>query len=249
MFQRRAVQREKLHIILSIDPASVRPEETSPARTRTTRSRGAATEGKGKVFYTSFGHDPKVWKDEKFQKHLFGGLKWATGELGRRGQAEPRSVVDTITRQVRRPGRIARCAISALSRFVWRGGEDSLTPGRMLLSAPVNGSPPPPSMMATQAHTFPCPSAAAGWASEPRCLGGTSAARTASRSFSHQRLSPGPSSPRLSRPRRSATRPHAALFTLPRRAGRKHSAPTGPDVRAARRDHVREEARSPRTAS
>ena len=51
------------------------------------------TEGKGKVFYTSFGHDPKVWKDEKFQKHLFGGLKWATGELP--GEAKPSgSVVD-----------------------------------------------------------------------------------------------------------------------------------------------------------
>ena len=44
-------------------------------------------EGKGKVFYTAFGHDPKVWKDEKFQKHLFGGLKWATGELP--GDATP----------------------------------------------------------------------------------------------------------------------------------------------------------------
>ena len=45
------------------------------------------------MFYTSFGHDPKVWKDEKFQKHLFGGLKWATGELA--GEAKPTgSVVD-----------------------------------------------------------------------------------------------------------------------------------------------------------
>ena len=34
--------------------------------------------GKGKVFYTSFGHFDKVWDDERFQKHLFGGLDWTT---------------------------------------------------------------------------------------------------------------------------------------------------------------------------
>ena len=37
--------------------------------------------GKGKVFYTSLGHRKEVWKDERFQKHLLGGLKWATGVL------------------------------------------------------------------------------------------------------------------------------------------------------------------------
>jgi hypothetical protein len=28
-----------------------------------------------------------VWKDERFQKHLIGGLKWATGEA--QGDATP----------------------------------------------------------------------------------------------------------------------------------------------------------------
>ena len=36
-------------------------------------------EGKGKVFYTSLGHKKEVWEDERFQKHLVGGLKWAMG--------------------------------------------------------------------------------------------------------------------------------------------------------------------------
>ena len=31
------------------------------------------------MFYTSFGHQKDVWKDERFQKHLFGGLNWALG--------------------------------------------------------------------------------------------------------------------------------------------------------------------------
>ena len=35
--------------------------------------------GGGRVFYTALGHRKEVWKDERFQKHLFGGLDWATG--------------------------------------------------------------------------------------------------------------------------------------------------------------------------
>lgn len=78
--------RDRLHIILSIDPASFEPK----GLTRGDKDYAISwcrEEGKGKVFYTSFGHDPMVWKDEAFQKHLFGGLKWATGELP--GDATP----------------------------------------------------------------------------------------------------------------------------------------------------------------
>jgi type 1 glutamine amidotransferase len=39
------------------------------------------------VFYTSFGHDHKVWRDARFQKHLFGGLDWAVGR--KPGDAAP----------------------------------------------------------------------------------------------------------------------------------------------------------------
>ena len=95
VFRDEPYGRDKLHIILSIDPASFEPTLKNPKdkkRDLTRKDRDYAiswcrTEGKGRVFYTSFGHDPKVWKDEKFQKHLFGGLKWATGELA--GDATP----------------------------------------------------------------------------------------------------------------------------------------------------------------
>jgi type 1 glutamine amidotransferase len=36
--------------------------------------------GQGKVFYTSLGHDKKVWNDEKYQTHLFAGIAWALGD-------------------------------------------------------------------------------------------------------------------------------------------------------------------------
>jgi type 1 glutamine amidotransferase len=86
VFKDAPYSREKLHIILSIDPASFDPKNL----TRSDKDYAISwckTEGKGKVFYTSFGHDPKVWKDERFQKHLLNGLKWATGELP--GSAQP----------------------------------------------------------------------------------------------------------------------------------------------------------------
>ena len=84
--------RERLHIILSIQPGTFDPSDPDPKRDYTRKDGDYAIawcreEGKGKVFYTSFGHDPKVWKDEKFQQHLFGGLKWATGQAP--GDATP----------------------------------------------------------------------------------------------------------------------------------------------------------------
>jgi type 1 glutamine amidotransferase len=80
VFRDAPYSREKLHIIFSIDPSSFDPKQLARGDKDYAIS-WCRTEGKGKVFYTSFGHDPKVWKDERFQKHLFGGLKWATGEL------------------------------------------------------------------------------------------------------------------------------------------------------------------------
>jgi type 1 glutamine amidotransferase len=92
VFRDAPYSRDKLHIIFSIDPGSFDPKNLA-RKDKDYAISWCRTEGKGKVFYTSFGHDPKVWKDEKFQKHLFGGLKWATGELA--GEAKPsKSVVD-----------------------------------------------------------------------------------------------------------------------------------------------------------
>lgn len=87
IFRDAPYSREKLHIIFSIQP------ETFKIDPKIARADGdyavswCREEGKGKVFYTSFGHAPKVWQDEKFQKHLFGGLKWATGQAP--GDATP----------------------------------------------------------------------------------------------------------------------------------------------------------------
>ncbi len=87
IFRDAPYSREKLHIILSIQPGTFKIDEKIARKDDDYAISWCREEGKGKVFYTSFGHDPKVWQDEKFQKHLFGGLKWATGELA--GDAKP----------------------------------------------------------------------------------------------------------------------------------------------------------------
>ncbi len=86
IFKDEPYSRDKLHIILSIDPASFDPRNLS-RKDKDYAISWCREEGKGRVFYTSFGHDPKVWRDDKFQQHLFGGLKWATGQLP--GDATP----------------------------------------------------------------------------------------------------------------------------------------------------------------
>lgn len=88
IFKDAPFSRDRLHIILSIGEWT--NTKLNPNQARKDNDYAISwcrEEGKGKVFYTAFGHDPKVWKDEKFQKHLFGGLKWATGEL--KGDATP----------------------------------------------------------------------------------------------------------------------------------------------------------------
>jgi type 1 glutamine amidotransferase len=86
IFHDEPYSRDKLHIILSCEKGSFEPKQNG-------RKDGdyaiswCREEGKGKVFYTSLGHQDKVWKDAAFQKHLFGGLDWATGKLP--GDATP----------------------------------------------------------------------------------------------------------------------------------------------------------------
>ena len=45
--------------------------------------------GKGKVFYTSLGHNEYVWEMAEYQKHILGGIEWALGL--KKGSAEPQA--------------------------------------------------------------------------------------------------------------------------------------------------------------
>jgi type 1 glutamine amidotransferase len=78
--------RENLHIILSLDNSSI--DTGKGARKDNDYAISWCHKvGKGKSFYTSLGHRKEVWKDERFQKHLLGGLKWAVGRA--KGDSTP----------------------------------------------------------------------------------------------------------------------------------------------------------------
>jgi type 1 glutamine amidotransferase len=87
IFRDAPYSRDKLHIILSADPATFNPGGKLARADKDYAISWCREEGKGKVFYTALGHDPKVWQDPRFQKHLLGGLRWATGQLP--GDATP----------------------------------------------------------------------------------------------------------------------------------------------------------------
>ncbi|MFO0851185.1 MAG: ThuA domain-containing protein [Gemmataceae bacterium] len=70
--------RGKVNVILSAEPGSFTPK--NGARADGDYALAWSKEyGKGKVFYTAFGHDKKVWQDPRFQQHLLAGMKWAMG--------------------------------------------------------------------------------------------------------------------------------------------------------------------------
>jgi len=69
--------RKNLHVLMRLDMSSVK----NPGK-RTDRDNALAWTqefGKGRVFYTALGHRPEVWKDERFQKHMIGGLRYVLG--------------------------------------------------------------------------------------------------------------------------------------------------------------------------
>lgn len=81
IYQFRNWSRDKVHVLLTLDPASV--DVTGPRVKRTDKDFALAWTrdfGKGRVFYTALGHEPAVWQDEKFQQHLLGGIRWAMGK-------------------------------------------------------------------------------------------------------------------------------------------------------------------------
>lgn len=98
IYQFRApYSREKLHVILSIDNSSIDVNKAGVKR----KDKDFAVSwcqkfGKGRSFYTSLGHRKEVWKDPRFQQHLFGGLKWATGQA--EGDATPSAAKKTAAR-------------------------------------------------------------------------------------------------------------------------------------------------------
>jgi hypothetical protein len=80
IYQFRSWSRGRVHVLLSLDPASV--DLSKPGVKRADRDFALAWTreyGRGRMFYTALGHEPDVWRDPRFQQHLVGGIRWAIG--------------------------------------------------------------------------------------------------------------------------------------------------------------------------
>ena len=80
IYQFRNWSRDRVHVLLSLDPASV--DLSVAGVNRADRDFALAWTrryGKGRVFYTALGHSGEVWGDERFTRHLLGGILWAMG--------------------------------------------------------------------------------------------------------------------------------------------------------------------------
>lgn len=78
IYQFKNFSRDRVHVLMSLDVTSV--DLTKKGVNRTDKDFATAwtrNYGKGRVFYTALGHREEVWKDERFQQHLVGGLRWA----------------------------------------------------------------------------------------------------------------------------------------------------------------------------
>jgi type 1 glutamine amidotransferase len=87
IFREAPYSRDKLHIILSMEPDSFKPNYVR--KDNDYAISWCHDVGKGKVFYTSMGHRRETWRDPRFQESLVGGLKWALGQVP--GDATPSS--------------------------------------------------------------------------------------------------------------------------------------------------------------
>ena len=89
IYQFKNFSRERVHVLLTLDTSSVDMKAKGVNRTDGDFALAwCRSYGKGRVFYTALGHRPEVWQDERFQKHLIGGVRWAMGD--EKGDSTPR---------------------------------------------------------------------------------------------------------------------------------------------------------------
>ena len=69
------------HVLLRLDSNSVDLKKAKETRDHETTYPLAWVQnyGKGRVFYNALGHRDEVWRDERFQKMLVNGVRWAMG--------------------------------------------------------------------------------------------------------------------------------------------------------------------------
>ncbi|MFM8892761.1 MAG: ThuA domain-containing protein [Planctomycetia bacterium] len=67
---------DNLRVLLSLDMQASKPQEPWHVPVSWVRDYG-----KGRVFYTNFGHNDATWKEPMFQRHMVEGMSWALGRF------------------------------------------------------------------------------------------------------------------------------------------------------------------------
>ncbi len=79
------IEQEEVYIIKNYDPSKVHELLVLDKHPNHKKQLGhfpvawVKEYGKGKVFYTTLGHREDVWENERYKKHILGGIKWALG--------------------------------------------------------------------------------------------------------------------------------------------------------------------------
>ncbi len=78
ILQDRPFSRDKVNVILSVDLSGgdFKPNANQGRKDNDYALSWCKEDGKGRVFYTAFGHAKSVWQDPKFQQHILAGMKW-----------------------------------------------------------------------------------------------------------------------------------------------------------------------------
>ena len=81
IYQPKEWSRDKVHVLLSLDPAKLN-YENNPRVHRTDRDFAVAWDkmyGKGRVFYSTLGHTQESWSDPDIRKMYFEAIRWVLG--------------------------------------------------------------------------------------------------------------------------------------------------------------------------
>jgi len=81
IYQPKEWSREKVNVLLSLDPAKLN-YANNPRIHRTDHDFAVAWDkmyGKGRVFYSTFGHTEEAWSDPDIRKMYFEAIKWVLG--------------------------------------------------------------------------------------------------------------------------------------------------------------------------
>src|SRR5262249_40571207 len=144
--------RDKLHVLMRMDVKSV--DKPGGRNDQDYALAWTHEYGKGRVFYTALGHRAEVWKDERFQQLIVGGLRYITGLENADATPPPLPRGAVVGGAVPRRA-LGERSVGALAQGSRLNGWGFTPPARLAYPLP----PPPAARPPARAGGKPCPAA------------------------------------------------------------------------------------------